>query len=162
MKKSVGLKLADEVYLATALLHRENPTREDFTLSDIVDRVAKENLTGELRPGIRAHASLQCVANKAPSPGRHRMLYATGRKTRRLLRLEDDVHPGRTGKIWPHPDDVPPQYYELLEWAKRRYSSSPPPGANRWLEGILRLRGMGQEIWKDQDPDEYVRSLREF
>src|SRR5712692_9175185 len=104
---TAGLRVADEVFIATALLHRENPDRNDFTLSEIVDRAERENLYGELRPGVRVHASLHCVANRAPNPGRYRMLYATGDRTRRLLRAGDAYHPDRTGKLWPEPDAVP-------------------------------------------------------
>jgi len=81
------------------------------------------------------------------------MLYATSARTRRLLRSGDQVHPERTGKIWPEPDDLPPQYGELIKWAKQRYG--------RWLEGIFQMRGMGRELWRGEDPDEYVRNLRE-
>lgn len=83
------IKIADEVFIATALLHRENPDREDFTIGEIVERAAKENLVGELRRGVRVHASLHCVANRAPNLGRYRMLYATGDRTRRLLQSSD-------------------------------------------------------------------------
>ena len=156
----MGTKAADEVFIATALLHRENPDREDFTISEIVERAAKENLVGELRPGVRVHASLHCVANRAPNPGRYRMLYATGNRTRRLLHASDQVHPQRTGKIWPEPGDVPPRYVELIDWAKQRYGKG-SPRRERWLEGIFQMRGMGKELWHGEDPDEYVRKLRE-
>jgi hypothetical protein len=156
----IAIKVADEVFIATALLHKENLSREDFTIGEIVARAAKENLFGELRPSVRVHASLHCVANRAPNPGRYRMLYATGERTRRLLRSGDDLHPGRTGKIWPDPESVPPQYRELIQWAKQRYGE-PSPSRTRWLDGILHLRGFGRELWKVDDPDEYVRKLRE-
>src|ERR1051326_6986488 len=113
------IAVADEVFLATALLHRENPEREDFSIGEIVDRAEKENLAGRLRPGVRVYASLHCVANKAPNPGRDRVLYATGDRTRRLLLSKDDVHPGRTGKVWPDPADIPAPYRELIDWAKQ-------------------------------------------
>ena len=151
---SFTITVADEVFIATALLHRENPEREDFTISEIVDRAAKENLTGQLRPGVRVHTSLHCVANRAPNPGRYRMLYATGERTRRLLRSGDETHPERTGKTWPNPEDLPPQYHELIEWAKKQY------GKTRWLDGIFQMRGLGRELWRGEDPDEYVRKLR--
>src|SRR5579871_63206 len=96
---STELKVADEAFLATALLHREHPERLDFTISEIVERAAQENLHGELRPGVRVHVTLHCVANLAPNSANLRMLYATGKRTRRLLLSSDDVHPGRTGKI---------------------------------------------------------------
>lgn len=153
-------KVADEVFVVTALLHRENPDREDFTIREIVERAERENLAGELRPGVRVHASLHCVANKAPNPGRYRMLYATGERTRRLLRAGDDVHPERTGKMWPEAKDVPERYRESIEWAKRRHGTGGPK-AKRWLDGIFALRGMGKALWRGEDPDEYVRKLRE-
>lgn len=31
----------------------------------------------------------------------------------------------------------------------------------RWLEGIFEMRGIGKELWRGEDPDEYVRKLRE-
>jgi hypothetical protein len=156
----IDIKVADEVFLATALLHREHPDREDFTISEIVARAAQENLFGELRPGVRVHASLHCVANRAPNPGRYRMLYATGDHTRRLLRSTDDVHSERTGKIWPDPPAVPPRYGELIEWAKQRYGKE---GAqpSRWLDGLFQLQGLGRQVWNGEDPDEYVSRLRE-
>jgi hypothetical protein len=153
-------KVADEVFLITALLHRENPDREDFTISEIVDRAAQENISGALRPGVRVHASLHCVANKPPNPGRYRMLYATGERTRRLLHSTDQVHQERTGKTWPDPKDVPSKYVELIEWAKNRYGKG-SPRRTPWLEGILKMRGMGRELWRGEDPDQYVRNLRQ-
>lgn len=154
------VKVADEVFVATALLQRENPRKEDFTIGEIVERVKKENLFGDLRPGVRVHASLHCVANRPPNPGRYAMLYATGGNTRRLLLAEDDVHAGRTGKIFPDPEDVPPQYRELIQWAKRRFGTRAAPARTRWLEGAMQLFGAGREMWKGEDPDEYVRRLR--
>jgi hypothetical protein len=154
------IRVADEAFIATALLHRENPSREDFTISEIVDRAEKENLFGDLRPGVRVHASVHCVANRPPNPGSYRMLYATGKRTRRLLRSTDEVHPRRMGKIWPQPEDVPPRYGELIEWAKQRYGKGGPSNGP-WLDGILQLRGMGRDLWRGVDADQYVRALRE-
>ena len=155
-----GVKVADETFLATALLHKEHPERADFTISEIVDRAEKENLFGELRPGVRVHATLHCVANRPPNPGRYRMLYASGDRTRRLICAGDDVHPQRTGKIFPDPDDVPARYRELIEWAKQRYAKG-SGSQDRWLGGVFKMFGLGKELWKDEDPDEYVRKLRE-
>ena len=99
-KSHKTLKVADEVWIATALLHRENPKREDFSVSEIVARARRENITGELRPGVQVHAYLHCVANLPPKPGRYRMLYATGKSARRLFRQGDDFHPDRrAGKV---------------------------------------------------------------
>ncbi|MDP9379453.1 MAG: hypothetical protein M3Q29_04755 [Chloroflexota bacterium] len=69
------IKVADEVWIAAALLHREHPDRPDFSIAEIVDRVAQEGLHKPLRPGVQIHATLHCVANKRPNPGTYRMLY---------------------------------------------------------------------------------------
>ncbi|MGO8759127.1 MAG: hypothetical protein ACLQG3_13475 [Terracidiphilus sp.] len=180
--ESIEVGLAAEVFVATALLHREQPGRSEFTIQEIVNRAAQENIAGRIRSGLNVHASLHCVANRAPNPAKHRMLFATGKHTRRLLLPEDEVHPGRTGKIFPETDDLPEEYWPLLQWAKTRYQEAMPgarAGASagetgtskeqqrasgtpqRWLESLFELEGLGQEYWKGVDPDEFVRKLRE-
>jgi hypothetical protein len=154
------IKVADEVFVGIALLHREHPKREDFTIREIVDRVERENLFGALRPGVRVHVSLQCVANRAPNPGRYKMLYETGESRRRLLLAGDAVDPRRTGKIFPDPEALPEKYRDLIEWARRRYSKGNAAPV-RWLDGVFRMAGTGRGLWKDEDPDAYVRRLRE-
>jgi len=170
---------AVEVFLATALLHREQPARADFTIQEIVNRAAKENMTGEMRSGVNVHASQHCVANRPPNPAKHRMLFATGKHTRRLLLPGDEIHPGRTGKVFPDAEEVPEHYRSLLGWAKKRFDEgnstgresshgqggAPQIGAaetpERWLESLFELEGLGKAYWKDVDPDEFVRNLRE-
>jgi hypothetical protein len=143
VQESVGISCAVEVFLATALLHREQPGREDFTIQEIVNRAARENMTGALRSGINVHASQHCVANKAPNPLKHRMLFATGKHTRRLALPNDIARPERTGKIFPDADDVPEAYRPILEWAKNRF------------EQALNA----PDFWAE-DADERVRQLR--
>lgn len=187
-----GITCAAEVFIATTLLHRENPERKDFMIREIVNRAAHENLAGELRSGVSVHASQHCCANRAPNPANHRMLYATGRSTRRLLLPGDEIHPQRTGKIFPAPGEVPEKYLPLLEWARERYEKA-RPAADIWaddpdervrqlrdnsyaplacfgeeeeprprhLEGLLQARGIGAEMAKGIDPDDYIRELRE-
>jgi hypothetical protein len=156
----LDIKVADEVFIAAALLHREHPEQLDFTIGEIVDRAAKENLHGELRPGVRVHVSLHCVANRRPNKGRHAMLYETADCRRRLVLAGDPIHPGRIGKVFPDAADVPPQYRMLLDWARERYHKGGSKPV-RWLEGIFQLAGTGRELWKGEDPDAYVRRLRE-
>ena len=81
------IKVADEVWLATALLHRENPFAEDFSLKEIEDRAAQEDLSDERRRGVYQHIVQHCVANRPPNPNDYRMLYETRPKHRRLFRL---------------------------------------------------------------------------
>jgi hypothetical protein len=171
----IDVSCAVEVFLATAMLHREQPARVDFTIQEIVSRAARENISGEVRSGVNVHASQHCVANKAPNPAKHKMLFATGKHTRRLLLPADPIHPGRTGKIFPEPEDVPERYLPLLEWARARYKRGDAAATHeagtakaqgeetpqRWLESLFDLEGLGKQHWRGVDPDEFVRQLRE-
>lgn len=179
--ESIHISCATEVFLAAALLHREQPSKLDFTIQEIMNRAAKENVAGEMRAGINVHASQHCVANRPPNPARHRMLFATGKHTRRLLSPGDPIHPMRTGKIFPEAFEVPEKYLPLLEWAKDRYDESrqtvqnqefsgTPSNADNgsggkkseeWLSSLFELQGLGREHWNNVDPDEFVRRLRE-
>lgn len=155
-----ALSVADEVWIATALLHREFLDREDFSVQEIVARVEREGLHTPLRPGVYVHASQHCVANRPPSPGRYRMLYATEKARRRLFRPNDESHPDRDGaKVVPSRAAIPERYRGLLDWYEREYA---PSHARRHpLDAILEMSGLGKEIWQGVDPDEYVRQLRE-
>jgi hypothetical protein len=191
---SIEVTCAVEVFLATALLQREQPERQDFTIQEIVNRVAMENLNGNLRPGVGVHASQHCVANKAPNPAKHRMLFATGKHTRRLAMPNDEAHPDRTGKIFPEIEEVPEEYRPVLEWARNRFekeldsrdfwavdavervrqlrsdsllsygyapANQQPQPKPRYLQDLLEAKGIGAEMAKGIDPDEYLRRLRE-
>jgi hypothetical protein len=158
-RRADTIKVADEVWIATALLHREHPKREDFSVSEIVARARREHLSAELRPGVQVHAYLHCVANLPPNPGRYRMLYATGKNTRRLFRDGDDFHPERgKGKITPRKENIPSQYYSLLDWYRDKFIGK--RGIAEKRDPILDLRGLGKEIWVGEEPDEYVSRLR--
>jgi hypothetical protein len=161
MKFGTSIKVADETWIAAALLHRESPKRSDFTVQEIVDRAARERIHSTLRPGIAIHAYQHCVANQPPNPGRYRMLFATGKSTRRLFRPADDYHPDREGgKIIPKKEELPEPYWPLLDWYESKYGkmgkAQPRPNP---LEA---MKGMWKGLWKDEDPDSYVRSLREW
>lgn len=153
-------KVADEVWIATALLHQENRDRHDFTVKEIKDRAQKEGIHDTLRPGVYRHAFQHCVANRPPDRGRYRMLLATGKLTRRLFRPGDPYHPAREGsKTLPKKEEIPAKYHYLLDWYSSEYANR---GAElRKQDSILALRGLGKEIWGDEHPDDYVRRLRE-
>ena len=158
---TVDIPVATETWIATALLHREHPERDDFTIQEIIARVQAENLTGRLRPGVGVHASTHCVANREPRPARHRMLYATGKRTRRLFREGDEADLKRTGRITPEPGSIPARYLHLLDWYSNEYgnlSNQTPQSA--WLRGVMELAGAGREIFAGIDPDGYVHKLR--
>ncbi len=155
----VEIKVADEVWLATALLHREHPKDSDFAIEEIKERAAL--LSGrELRPGVYVHIVQHCVANRPPSPGRYRMLVETAPGRRRLFRAGDSYHAAREGsKTHPAPENLPEKYRPLLDWYKKWEASE---ASNRFdSDPILKLVGAGKHLWRDEDADEYVRSLRE-
>lgn len=152
------IKVADEVWLATASLHRRHPDRTDFATDEILAEAATANLTGKpLRPGVKVHVYQHCVANKPPNPGRYRMLVETAPRRRRLFRPGDPCHRQRAnGKDVPAHDAVPAQHRDLLDWYHREYSDS----NGQTDDPVLALRGLGKEIWAGEDADAYVRRQR--
>jgi hypothetical protein len=154
------LKVADEVWIVAALLHRENPRQLDFTIQEIVDRAHREGLSTPLRPGVYVHVVQHCVANRPPNSGPYRMLFETSEGRRRLFRKGDSYHPDRkSGKITPNPDDVPLEYAGLLKWYDA-WSSEFGNDAGQ-EDPLLSLRGSGKQVWADEHADDYVRRLRE-
>jgi hypothetical protein len=159
------VKVADEVWIAAALLQKENPSQLDFSVEQIVERARREAITESLRPGVYIHAQMHCVANRPPNPGRYRMLVETSRGRRRLFRPGDPYDRQRDGsKTIPSPQDMPRQYRFLLDWYPKWAGSSSrggSGGAGPATDPLLRLRGSGREIWKHEHADEFVRNLRE-
>ena len=153
-------KVADEVWIAVALLHREHPGQSDFAVEEIVARAEAEGLTGSLRPGVYVHVVQHCVANRPPNPGRYRMLFETSPGRRRLFRKGDTYHPAREGaKITPHLQDLPNGYGGLLTWY-RDWCSRASPSAPQ-ADPLLSLFGSGRHLWVDEHANVYVRRLRE-
>lgn len=154
------IKVADEVWIATALLHREHPESADFTVDEIVERARKEGLHKPLRRGVYVHAVQHCVANRPPNPGRYRMLVETRPGRRRLFRTGDSYNPQREGaKISPEPDELPREYLGLLSWY-RDWSEMAASKAMK-EDPLLALRGSGKHLWANEHADDYVRRLRE-
>jgi len=155
-KVTAGIRVADEVWIATALLHREHPTTSDFSLKEIEARLLEENLTDEKRPGVYPHLSVHCVANRPPDKGRYRMLFETAPSRRRLFRAGDPYHPKREGgKIIPERDEIPTNYHSLVDWYERDWAPASPK------DPLLALAARHRDLWKAVDPDDYVRQLRE-
>ena len=155
-KMTAAIRVADEVWIGTALLHRERPREVDFSLKDIEARIEREGLTEKPRGGIYPHLSVHCVANRPPNGGTYRMLFETAPSRRRLFRPGDPYHPKREGgKTTPDPAHIPPKYLPLLDWYQREWA--PPPST----DPLLALADRHRDLWKGVDGDDYVRSLRE-
>jgi hypothetical protein len=160
ISSTTRVKVADEVWIATALLHCEESTRPDFTIEQIVERARKEGIEVPLRPGVYVHVVQHCVANRPPNPGRYRMLFETGEGRRRLFRQGDAYDPAREGaKITPASEDLPPAYHHLLVWYRDWCVAAAGSAAQE--DRLLALRGSGRRLWADEHADDYVQRLRE-
>jgi hypothetical protein len=158
------LSIGDEVWIATARLHREHPEQPDFTRHQIEDRIRRDNIVGRFRPGVTPHIYLHAVANRPPNPGRLRILFATADDRRRLFRSGDTYDPARQGptdqggtRVVPDVAQLPLPYRELIDWYFASYSPRAEAGAQ--TDPILGLRGRGKGIW-NEEPDAYVGRLR--
>ncbi len=155
-----AVKVADEVWIAAALLHRESPDRTEFTVREIVERAKKEAVAGKLRPGVYVHVVQHCVANRLPNPARYRMLSETGKNLRCLYREGDPYDPERDGgKIVPVKADIPQEYYGLIDWYFQEYVRRGRD--ERRIDPLLALRGSGKDLWADEHADDYIHRLRE-
>ncbi len=85
------------------------------------------------------------------------MLYETSSGRRRLFRSGDPCHPGRTtGKNVPAHDALPMEYRDLIDWYHGEYSVKNCEAE----DPVLALRGLGKEIWANEDADDYVHRQR--
>lgn len=156
MRTLGAVSVADEIWVATALLHREHPDRPDFTLSEIVERAQREGVAPEHRPGLRPHASRHCVANVPRSPASHRLLFETGKSRRRLFKPGDAFHPDRrAGRTHPAKQDLPERYHALVDWYLTQWDDGTE------TDPLLALRGSWKTMLDGQSADDYVRELRE-
>ena len=115
-----NIKVADQVWIALALLTSEDSTRDGFTGSEIRERVRYE--FGSVPPGVVTHIAQHCVATKPVSPSRNRMITKRG-SLNSLYREGDPCHPDRIGgKALPRRQDIPARYHELLAWYRNSYA----------------------------------------
>jgi len=125
------MKVADEVWVSTALLHREHPERERFSVAEIKQRWRQECGKQPVRTGFQIHLSSHCLANRPKDPATHRMLQDVGRGLRRLHRISDPCHGDRqNGKVRPDKWDLPAEYQTLVDWYDTVYSKPPSPPAS--------------------------------
>jgi hypothetical protein len=156
----IELKVADEVWIATALMHREHAKQTDFSIEEIVERAKREGLSKPFRKGVYVHVAQHCVANRCPNSGRYRMLLETTKGRRRLSRIGDSYDPAREGgKTIPAREDIPAEYRYLLDWYREWGKDNVEDRIKN--DPLLALRGSGKHIWADEDADTYIRRLRE-
>lgn len=136
----MNILVADEAWLATALLHREHPDAEDFSLDDIRGRARRE--FHDDRPGVWQHIVSHCVASNRPNPAQYRMLHGSARGRRRLYRPGDPAHPERKGKIYPEKQAIPERYRSLVDWYLSDYSRRKPQLPSSRARDLLQFMGL--------------------
>ncbi|MDO8750120.1 MAG: hypothetical protein Q7K03_03105 [Dehalococcoidia bacterium] len=117
-----NVKAADQVWIAVALLQKEQPGRGDFSIEEIKGKLLQEFGLVYAPATILTHISKQCVASEIPNPGRYRMLTRTSRGRYRLFRPGDYYHPEREhGKTMPSAREIPAEYLVLLDSFETEY-----------------------------------------
>jgi hypothetical protein len=153
--------VADEAWVALAMLHRAHSGRQSFSAKEIIEQVKLEHAYPQLRPGVQAHIYQHNVANLEPNSAQYRMFYRLEDDTLRLFRSGDHAYPSRKGKIVPNRFDLSEKYHVLLDWYEREYSR---PRIRGGQEGehdpVLQMWGLGKEIWANTSADDHVASLR--
>lgn len=154
------LKLADEVWVATALLHRDQPECSAFPGSKILGRAKQLHPSTPPRAGLNPHIYGHCVANAKPVSGRYRMLYREQSGRYRLFRDGDDFHPNRPrGRSTPDGESLPRKYRHLLDWYDSEYNKRSPLRPED--DPILALKGVGKELWRSLGGgDAFIKWLR--
>jgi hypothetical protein len=161
MRIDTEVLVADECWIALALLQRERPERTSFAPKEIMDKLRAERICGELRTGLQPHIYLHNVANLEPNSAKYRMFYRLEDGTLRLFKTGDLAHPARKGKTYPKRLGLPERYHHLLDWYEKEYCAQPSPrSATPSRDFVLEMRGVGKEIWSDGGGDAVVESLR--
>ena len=114
------------IWVATALLHYENPSRKDFTVAEIVARAVAEHPSGGFRVSLANCAISDGVATIPPALVRSCVLTATRSDRRRLFRVGDAAHPERMLEhAHPGRTTIPSQYRYLVDWYEGAYTRHP-------------------------------------
>jgi hypothetical protein len=167
IQTEIDLLLADRIWLAVAMLHREFPDRQDFSKDEIRRRLVESGLADGTKPtSVHAHLKQHLVANVPPSSTRkYRMLFETRAGYLRLFRRGDFVdfqrQPHQRPKYAPERDEIPLQYHPFLDWYETWSEEHQVAAKPSWEDDpLIRLIGSGKHIWADEHADEYVENLR--
>lgn len=110
------------VWIATATLHKQYPTKNSFSKKEIFNKVREQNLFDKDDSTISTHISSHCVANIKAQPGDHKKIYRVSRGRYRLYRLDDNYDITRkSGTAEPSIYELPDKYHDLLDWYKAKH-----------------------------------------
>ncbi len=123
LKKSITTPTV--VWLATALLHKDNPQSDAFSAKEIFHKVKQLNLLSVSDSTINMHITSHCVASGKESPDRHRKLTRVRSGWYRLFREGDSFHETRSiGQIAPLAEMLPSQFKDVIDWYNAQYNTS--------------------------------------
>ena len=121
LKKSITTPTV--VWLATAILHRDNPQSDAFSAKEIFNKVKQLDLLSVSDSTINMHITSHCVASGKESPDRHRKLTRVRPGWYRLFREGDSFHETRsTGQTVPLAEMLPLRFKDVIDWYHREYN----------------------------------------
>ena len=121
LKKSITTPTV--VWLATALLHRDNPQSDAFSAKEIFYKVKELDLLSVSDSTINMHITSHCVASGKESPDRHRKLTRVRAGWYRLFKEGDSFHETRsTGQTAPLTGMLPLRFKDVIDWYNREYN----------------------------------------
>ena len=123
-KKILGeyTTIATVVWIAIALLHKQNKHVIAFSNKEINEKINSLKFGSFNYDSVNSHISAHCVANMKKKGGIHRKLYKVERNRYRLYRLDDDCHPTRKdGPIEPPLLEIPKEFKDLIDWYRNEY-----------------------------------------
>ncbi len=183
-----SIKVADEVWIATAMLQKEDSEQCCWDEEDIIGKIV-ENQEEYFNPeklairykAIINHIRQHSVAYKSASPARLRMLSRCleepfNHKRNRVVYIDNDQHDwdeDRTGKMVPVLAEVPPEYHditeELLQWwidqggnPDAVHSADTPPITKGQRLNQIRLRYDIYPFLVNQDEFELLKQIKDF
>jgi hypothetical protein len=153
------MTIGDTIWLATALLARQNPRAHGFSYETILRKVFE--LDASLKAvSVHAHLSSHCVASKRASPATLRILTENPDGTLRLFRAGDPFHTTRRGgRTQPKLHSVPEEFHSLLQ---PEVEEAPPVQYSEEDDPLLALTGVGKELWQSLGGGEaFIRAVRQ-
>ena len=157
--KCARIKVADEVWLATALLHRENPSRGLHAQGNRGAGCERGDRRRTATWCLRSRRSQHCVANRAPTPDA--IACSTKRGPDIAACFVSATATIRNAKEARSPPErmrslratrISSSWYEDWSQSQGEKASESDP--------LLALYGSGKKLWADEHADEYVARLR--
>ncbi len=156
------------VWLATALLQRENPQSDAFSAKEIFYKVKELDLLSVSDSTINMHITSHCVASGKESPDRHRKLTRVRSGWYRLFKEGDSFHETRsTGHTVPLAGMLPLEFKDVIDWYNTQYNTTTKSNITESIQSDVNYQMSGElyliEIGDDNTiklPDSFVKDFK--